>query len=129
MHVCVIEGEHSALKVALRAGEREVALLYGYDLDDDIDRVDADTAPPYVLVAPDQPLATSKGGKVSLAQLAGEPMVLLDLPHSREYLQLVLCGAGVEPVIRHRATGYETVRALVAHGMASPCSTSARQAR
>ncbi|WP_445188525.1 LysR family transcriptional regulator [Pseudonocardia sp. Cha107L01] len=28
----------------------------------------------------------------------------------------VLRGAGVEPVIRHRTAGYETVRAMVAHG-------------
>ncbi|MEV0049881.1 LysR substrate-binding domain-containing protein [Saccharopolyspora shandongensis] len=116
VHVSVLEGEHSALKAALRAGECEVSLLYGYDLDDDIDRVVVDTAPPYVLVGSDHPLAKSKKGKVSLAQLAGEPMVLLDLPNSREYLQSVLRDAGVEPVIRHRTTGYETVRALVAHG-------------
>ncbi|GAA4669781.1 MULTISPECIES: LysR substrate-binding domain-containing protein [Amycolatopsis] len=108
------EGEHSALKAALRSGECEVALLYGYDLDDDIDRVVVDTAPPYVLVSPGHRLATRK--KVALADLDGEPMVLLDLPHSREYLQSVLRGAGVEPEIRHRTTGYETVRALVAHG-------------
>ncbi|UQS24727.1 LysR substrate-binding domain-containing protein [Amycolatopsis thermalba] len=116
VRVSVREGEHSALKAALRAGKCEVALLYGYDLDDDIEHVVVDTAPPYVLVAPDHPLAKRKGGTVSLAQLAGEPMVLLDLPNSREYLQSVLRDAGVEPVIRHRTSGYETVRALVAHG-------------
>ncbi|ONI89616.1 LysR family transcriptional regulator [Actinosynnema sp. ALI-1.44] len=112
--VAVREGEHSALKAALRSGECEVALLYGYDLDDDIDRVVVDTAPPYALVAADHRLAARE--TVSLAELADEPMVLLDLPHSREYLQSVLLDAGVVPVIRHRTTGYETVRALVAHG-------------
>ncbi|UQS25949.1 LysR substrate-binding domain-containing protein [Amycolatopsis thermalba] len=112
--VSVREGEHSAIKAALRGGEYEVALLYGYDLDDDIDHVVVDTAPPYALVGPDHPLAGS--GTVSLAQLAGEPMVLLDLPNSREYLQSILREAGVEPRIRHRSAGYETVRALVAHG-------------
>jgi DNA-binding transcriptional LysR family regulator len=114
VHVSLREGEHSALKAGLRSGEFEVALLYGYDLDDDIDRVVVDTAPPYALVSPGHRLARWK--RVALADLAGEPMVLLDLPHSREYLQSVLRGAGVEPEIRHRTTGYETVRALVAHG-------------
>ncbi|MDQ0383050.1 LysR substrate-binding domain-containing protein [Amycolatopsis thermophila] len=114
VRVSLREGEHSALKAALRSGECEVALLYGYDLDDDIDREVVDTAPPYVLVSPGHRLAARK--EVALADLAGEPMVLLDLPHSREYLQSVLRGAGVEPQIRHRTTGYETVRALVAHG-------------
>ncbi|MEU6645532.1 LysR substrate-binding domain-containing protein [Saccharomonospora sp. NPDC046836] len=114
VRVSMREGEHSALKAALRNGECEVALLYGYDLDDDIDRLVVDTAPPYALVSPDHRLARKK--KVALTDLAGEPMVLLDLPHSREYLQSVLRDAGIEPEIRHRTTGYETVRALVAHG-------------
>ena len=43
-------------------------------------------------------------------------MVLLDLPHSREYFQPLLASAGVTPVIRHRTASYETVRGLVARG-------------
>ncbi|WP_028933340.1 LysR substrate-binding domain-containing protein [Pseudonocardia spinosispora] len=116
VHVSVREGEHSALKVALRAGECEVALMYAYDLDEDIDHVVVDTARPYVLVGAEHPLAGAEDGKVSLSELAGRPMVLLDLPHSREYLQSVLRDAGIEPTVRHRTSGYETVRALVAHG-------------
>ncbi|MBN6041446.1 LysR substrate-binding domain-containing protein [Amycolatopsis sp. 195334CR] len=116
VHVSLREGEHHALKSALRSGETELALLYGYDLDDDIDREVVGTAPPYALVAEDHRFAKRKHRKVSLAELAEEPMVLLDLPHSREYLQSILSDAGVEPRVRHRTTGYETVRALVAHG-------------
>jgi DNA-binding transcriptional LysR family regulator len=116
VHVSVREGEHHALKSALRSGGTELALLYGYDLDDDIDREVVGTAPPYALVAEDHRLARRKNRKVSLQDLAGEPMVLLDLPHSREYLRSILSDAGVEPRVRHRTAGYETVRALVAHG-------------
>ncbi|GAA1217048.1 LysR substrate-binding domain-containing protein [Prauserella alba] len=116
VHVSLLENEHQALKTALRSGKTELALLYGYDLDDDIDREVVGTAAPYVLVAEDHPLARSRGGKVWLSQLADEPMVLLDLPHSREYLQSVLHSVGIEPRVRHRTRGYETVRALVAYG-------------
>jgi DNA-binding transcriptional LysR family regulator len=116
VHVSLLEGEHHALKAALRSGETELALLYGYDLDDDIDRDVVGTAAPYALVADDHPFGRRKNRKVSLQDLAGEPMVLLDLPHSRDYLQSILRDAGVEPRIRHRSTGYETVRALVASG-------------
>ena len=116
VHVSLLEGEHRALKAALRSGETELALLYGYDLDDDIDREVVGTAPPYALVAEDHRLARRKNRKVSLQELADEPMVLLDLPHSREYLQSILNDAGVKPQVRHRTTGYETVRSLVAHG-------------
>lgn len=116
VHVSLREGEHHALKGALRSGGTELALLYGYDLDDDIDREVVGTATPYALVPEDHRLARRKNRKVSLQDLAEEPMVLLDLPHSREYLQSLLRDAGVEPRIRHRSTGYETVRALVASG-------------
>lgn len=116
VHVSLREGEHKALKTALRAGETELAMLYGYDLDDDIDREVVGTAAPYALVSEDHRLARRKSRKVSLRDLADEPMVLLDLPHSREYLQSILSDAGVAPRIRHRTSGYETVRALVASG-------------
>lgn len=116
VHVSLREGEHHALKAALRAGETELALLYGYDLDDDIDREVVGTAPPYALVAEDHRFAHRKSRKVSLQDLADQPMVLLDLPHSRDYLQSLLSDAGVQPHVRHRTTGYETVRSLVAHG-------------
>ncbi|WP_116198389.1 LysR substrate-binding domain-containing protein [Amycolatopsis circi] len=116
VHVSLREGEHKALKGALRAGETELAMLYGYDLDDDIDREVVGTAAPYALVSSEHRLARRKSRKVSLQELAEEPMVLLDLPHSREYLQSILSDAGVAPRVRHRTSGYETVRALVASG-------------
>ncbi|MFC7344247.1 LysR substrate-binding domain-containing protein [Saccharopolyspora griseoalba] len=116
VHLSLREGEHHALKSALRSGETELALLYGYDLDDDIDREVVGTVPPYVIVGGDHRLAQRKSREVSLQDLADEPMVLLDLPHSREYLQSILSDAGVEPRVRHRTSGFETVRAFVARG-------------
>ncbi|OXM55756.1 LysR substrate-binding domain-containing protein [Amycolatopsis alba] len=116
VHVSLREGEHQALKTALRSGGTELALLYGYDLDEDIDSQVVGSAAPYALVPEDHWLARRKSRRVSLRELAEEPMVLLDLPHSREYLQSVLRDVGVEPRIRHRSTGYETVRSLVASG-------------
>jgi len=92
--------------------------LYGYDLDDDIDREVVGTAPPYALVAEDHRLARRKNRKVSLQDLADEPMVLLDLPHSRDYFQRVFADVGVSPNIRYRSTTVETCRALVGRGLA-----------
>jgi DNA-binding transcriptional LysR family regulator len=45
-----------------------------------------------------------------------EPMILLDLPHSREYFRSLMLTTGVEPRIRYRTSNYEIVRALVAQG-------------
>ena len=112
--VSVVEDEHAALKHALRSGRCELALLYGYDLDEDIDHVRVGLAPPYVLVGRAHRLARRK--KVALAELAEEPMVLLDLPHSGQYLERIVASAGFRPEVRHRTAGFETVRAMVANG-------------
>lgn len=114
IRVAVVEDEHAALKQALRSGRCELALMYAYDLDDDIDHVGVGVAAPYVLVAKGHRLARRK--KVALKELADDPMVLLDLPHSGPYLEGLVRSAGVRPEIRHRTSGFETVRALVANG-------------
>jgi DNA-binding transcriptional LysR family regulator len=114
VHVSVVEGEHSQLVRALHGGSCEIALMYAYDLDDNIDRLLVDTAPPYAIVAAEHPLA--RKGRVSLAELAPQPMVLLDLPHSNAYFEAILSSRGLVPNVRFRSSGYETVRSLVAHG-------------
>jgi len=43
-------------------------------------------------------------------------MVLFDLPHSRDYFTSVFTRRGMAPVIRHRSTNFEAVRAMVARG-------------
>jgi DNA-binding transcriptional LysR family regulator len=114
VRITVVEGEHAALKRSLRAGECEVALMYGYDLDDDLEAIVVGVAAPYVLVPPDHRLARRKS--VRLADLVDEPMVLLDLPHTSTYFRSLFAGTGSEPRVRHRTKGFETVRAMVAAG-------------
>ena len=115
IRISVVEDEHAMLKQALRDGRCELALMYGYDLDDDIDHVQVGTAAPYVLVGKGHRLAGRK--RVALSELSEEPMVLLDLPHSSDYLERLVESAGFRPVVRHRTAGFETVRALVANGL------------
>lgn len=114
MRVSVLEDDHAALKRYLRAGRCELALMYGYDLDEDIDSIQVGVAPPYVLVSREHRLARRK--RVALRELEGEPMVLLDLPHSSEHLEHVVESVGFRPQVRHRTAGFETVRALVGNG-------------
>jgi DNA-binding transcriptional LysR family regulator len=114
IRISVIENEHAALKQALRSGRCELALMYGYDLDEDIDHVRVGVAAPYVLVSKEHRLARRK--TVALTELANEPMVLLDLPHSARYFEHLVESAGFHPQVRHRTSGFETVRAMVANG-------------
>lgn len=114
IRVSVVEDEHAVLKQALRNGRCELALMYGYDLEDDIDHVRVGVAAPYVLVAKGHRLDRRK--RIKLRDLADEPMVLLDLPHSGQYFERIVQSAGFAPQIRHRTSGFETVRALVANG-------------
>jgi DNA-binding transcriptional LysR family regulator len=53
---------------------------------------------------------------VSLAELAREPHILLDLPLSREYFMQLFAEAGLEPDIALRSQHPETIRTLVANG-------------
>jgi DNA-binding transcriptional LysR family regulator len=114
VEVRVLEAEHAEIKRALRAGDCEVALAYGYDLEDDLIAARIGSAAPYVLVAEGHRLAGR--GEVALRDLRHDPMILLDLPHSGDYLLSLFADRGLEPVIRHRSKGFETVRALVAAG-------------
>lgn len=114
LQVDVIETEAHAMRAALRNGSAEVALTYDLGLGAGVEAEVLGVAPPYVALSRDHPLADSGG--VHLAELADEPMVLLDLPESRDYFETMLIAAGVTPQVRYRSASYETVRGLVAHG-------------
>jgi DNA-binding transcriptional LysR family regulator len=115
LDVDVVEGESDFLQAALRSGRCELAILYDIDLDSDIERERLSAAAPYAILAPGHRLARAGRG-ARLRDLATEPMVLLDLPHSRDYFRSMVASSGIEPQIRYRTASYETVRALVARG-------------
>ena len=114
IEVEVIETEAESLGTALRSGAAEVALTYDLGLGTEIERQVVAEVDPHVILPPGHRLAGR--ARVHLDDLRQDPMVLLDLPHSREYFQQLLASAGVTPVIRHRSASYETVRGLVARG-------------
>jgi DNA-binding transcriptional LysR family regulator len=112
--VHVLEAEHAELKRALRTGACEVALAYGYDLEEDLVPTHIGAAAPYALVPEHHRLAGRAA--VALRDLVDDPMILLDLPHSADYFLSLFADRRLEPLVRHRSTGFETVRALVAAG-------------
>ncbi|MQA09040.1 MAG: LysR family transcriptional regulator [Pseudonocardiaceae bacterium] len=114
VRVSLLEQEIPELQHALFAGGCEVALLYDLDLDDQLDTELLTKAAPYVIVPAEHRFAARSS--LWLSDLAGAPLVLLDLPHSREYFQALVKRTRVEPRIAYRSCNFETVRALVAAG-------------
>jgi DNA-binding transcriptional LysR family regulator len=108
------EGSLDALQGDLLAGAIELALLYELDLDRRLAVEPLAELPPYVLLAADHPLAGRQ--RLALAELAELPMVLLDLPHSREYFRSLFLAQGLEPRVAQRTASYELLRALVGNG-------------
>jgi DNA-binding transcriptional LysR family regulator len=114
VRVQAIEGETGELRAALLSGRCELALMYEMDLAAPVVTEQVAEAPPYVIVPPDHRLADSGG--VRLADLAEDPFVLYDLPHSKEYFTALIARTGLTVRPRYRSSTYETVRALVAAG-------------
>jgi DNA-binding transcriptional LysR family regulator len=114
VEVRVVEGETDALAEALRAGRIDFALAYNLGFDEGVTREKVATAPAHAIVAPGHRLAGRRS--VDVAQFAGDPLILLDLPHSRDYFWSLVTAGGLSPVVRYRTRSYETVRSLVAQG-------------
>lgn len=112
--VDVIETSADEVRTVLRNGTAELALTYDLALGTGLDTERLGVAAPYVALPSEHRLAKRKS--IRLADLADEPMVLLDLPDSRDYFEALLAAAGVTPEIRYRSASYETVRGLVARG-------------
>lgn len=115
LEVEVLEGDYEENLAALRGGRAELAINYELSAADDIASTVVGEARPYVLVAEHHPFASR--AEVALPELAEEPLVLLDLPSSREYFLDLLQQAGVKPQIRYRSSSYETVRSMVGAGL------------
>lgn len=115
LEVEVIEGNHEETMAALRSGRAELAINYALTETADIRHTVVGEVDAHVIIPTDHPLADRDS--VSLTELADDPLVLLDLPSSAAYFLSILRKAGVNPKIRYRTRGYETVRSMVASGL------------
>jgi len=111
----MIEGNQQELMSKLHNAEIDVALTYDLQLDKDIHFEVLSQLPPHVLLSEFHPLAQQLA--TTLEELAPEPMVLLDLPMSRDYFMSLLAQAGVEPNVVARSRSDDVVRSMVANGL------------
>lgn len=108
------EAHQEALLERLRRAEIDVAITYDLQIPPDIDFKPLVSLPPHALVGASHRFAGRES--VALAELAADPLVLLDLPISREYFLAMFLREGLEPVIAARSTHQEVVRTMVANG-------------
>lgn len=98
----------------LRRAEIDVAITYDLEIPQDVAFEPLAELPPYVMVGATHPLA--ERSRVTLEELANEPMVLLDLPMSREYFLSMFQSRGLRPRIAERTAEMSVLRSLVANG-------------
>jgi len=103
------------LSDGLREGRLELTLGYGLGRPAGVTHTSLYSVSPHVVLPVDHRLAQRRS--ITLKQLEGEPMVLLDLPHSRDYFAGLFAASGITPVVRYRTHSAETARALVARGL------------
>ncbi|GAB0113201.1 LysR substrate-binding domain-containing protein [Acidisoma sp. C75] len=108
------EGNQGQLLDMLQQGEIDVALTYDLDVPQDLVFEPLATLPPYVMLPERHPLAGRT--EVTPEELVGEPMVLLDLPFSRDYFLSAFHARGLRPNIAERTADIAVMRSMVANG-------------
>lgn len=114
LRVEIIESDVDSTTEMLLDGTVEAAIAYEFAPIPGLTFERLYRTPPHVILSATHPLAAR--ASLRLSELEGRDMVLLDIPHSREYFLGMLKTAGVEPPIRYSSHSYETVRSLVAQG-------------
>ncbi|RWE42735.1 MAG: LysR family transcriptional regulator [Mesorhizobium sp.] len=98
----------------LQRGEIDAALTYDLELSQDMTFEPLMQLPAYVML----PAAHRLAGKAGITpeELVDEPMVLLDLPYSREYFLSAFQPRGLRPKIVERTGDIAVMRSMVANG-------------
>lgn len=108
------EGAQDRLAEGLRARRFDLGLMYAFGELPDIETEVLAEGRPHVLLPAAHPLTRS--AHVALAELVNEPMVLLDIPPSRDYFTGLFTPLGLAPRIAVRSPSFEMVRGLVGNG-------------
>lgn len=108
------ERNQGQLLEMLHRGEIDIALTYDLELSQDIAFEPLISLPAYVML-PEGHRLTGRDS-VTPEELAEEPMVLLDLPYSREYFLSAFHQKGIRPNIAERTGDIAVMRSMVANG-------------
>lgn len=112
--VSLFEAHQAGLFNMLSRAEIDVAITYDMEIPKDVAFEEVIGLPPHVMLPEGHSLTKKKS--ISLEDLEGEPMILLDLPISREYFLSIVQSSTVRPNISERSSDLSVVRSLVANG-------------
>jgi DNA-binding transcriptional LysR family regulator len=112
--VTLSEGNQDELVAGLETGRFEIALLYANELPRSLHLNVLVKLHPYVLLPERHPLAKKK--RLSLVDLAAEPLVLLDIPPGRGYFLGLFESLGITPNVSFTSSSFEMVRGMVGSG-------------
>lgn len=115
IQVEVEEGDTETLTRQIERGALDTALMYDLGLARQVRLQPVAELWPYALLPHGHALAAKTS--LRLADLAPEPLVLINLPHSRAYFLSLFHAAGLSPQIAFESASMEMVRTLVANGL------------
>jgi len=92
----------------------DVAISYDLQIPSDIEFTPLVDLPVHAVVGEGHPLARQSA--VTLEELAGLPLILLDLPLSAEYFLAIFMKEGLQPNIAFRIAHPDIIRTMVANG-------------
>jgi len=112
--IVLLEGDQSQLRHWLSTGALDLVITY--DIGEAFEAAITPICkfPAHAIMRADDPLAGQEA--VSMRELAGRPLILLDLPETRTYLVTLFDFAAHRPKIGLHTRSYETVRVAVANG-------------
>lgn len=110
----LVDADQEELVDGLRSGRLDLAITYDLDLQPGLEFERLRRLPPVVLLPAAHPLAGARSA--GLRRLAAEPLVLLDLPTSREYFLGLYRSHRLQPRLGGRSAHLDVVCTLVANG-------------
>jgi DNA-binding transcriptional LysR family regulator len=107
----VMEGDMMSISDYLNNGEVDLVFTYDTYLPDTQSFEPLFAAPPYALV----PVSDSDNaqGSTTFSALSSKPMIMLDLPYTRDYFLGLFKSHGLEPEVAHSTRSAEIAKALV----------------
>ena len=113
--VTLVEDDIAGILRSIELGRLDQALLYDVGLPEGLHLTALADVPPHALLPVGHRLASA--GPVDLLALSEDPVILIDLPHSRGYFLSLFHSAGARPRIAAETRSIEMLRGMVANGL------------